>query len=70
VIPGAGTPTGTVQFRFEGDALGDPVPLVGGAATAPATSALQVGSHPITADYSGDDRFADSRGELTQTVDP
>ena len=70
VIPGAGTPTGTVQFRFEGDLLGDPVALVGGVATTPVISDLGVGSRRISADYNGDNRFAGSHGELTQTVDP
>lgn len=49
---------GTVQFRFEGDHLGEPVALVDGVATAPATSNINVGEHPIVAEYSGDDRFA------------
>jgi hypothetical protein len=70
VLAGAGTPTGMVQFRYEGDALGDPVALVDGVATTPAISDLGVGARRITADYLGDDRFAGSRGELTQTVDP
>jgi hypothetical protein len=68
VVAGAGTPSGTVQFRSGGDFLGGPVTLVNGVATAPPTSFLGPTSPTITATYSGDTNFAASSGSLTQTV--
>jgi len=66
--PGAGTPTGTVQFQEDGTALGAPQPLSNGVATL-TTSSLSVGSHRILAVYSGDSNFTDSTsGALTQQV--
>ena len=52
-VSGGTSPTGTVQF-FDGAApLGAPVALAGSTA-ALTTSTLAVGTHPITATYSGD----------------
>jgi len=68
VGPGAGTPTGTVQFAVDGDPLGAPVPLSGGSATSP-TAHLTTGSHLVTADYSGDASFGGANDDLTQVVD-
>ena len=51
-ITGA-SPTGTVQFSDGAAPLGPPV-TVSGAAAALTTSTLSVGTHPITAAYSGD----------------
>jgi hypothetical protein len=62
----AGTPTGSVEF-FGGSASLGVVPLRGGVACV-STSALAVGSYAITAVYSGDASFADSKGALTQAV--
>ena len=56
---GASAPTGTVQFRDGAVNLGAPVPLTGLTA-ALTTSVLAVGSHPITARYSGDASYAAS----------
>lgn len=68
--PGAGTPTGTVQFAVDGRPAGDPVPLGSGGATSPPVSGLAPGAHAVTAAYSGDGGYADSRYEpLTQQVD-
>lgn len=67
VGPGAGDPTGVVQFASDGVPIGDPVPLNNGAATSPPTG-LDAGSHTITADYQGDDDFAGDSDELTQEV--
>jgi len=67
--PGVGTPTGTVTFNDGGSAI-DVEPVVGGVATF-ATSALAVGDHTISADYSGDSTDDASSGQLTgnpQTV--
>jgi hypothetical protein len=64
--PGAGTPSGTVQF------LDGVTPIVGCTAVAVAagqaqcmTTALTVGNHTITATYSGDTNFNTSNGSLT-----
>ncbi|MFI1494180.1 beta strand repeat-containing protein, partial [Streptomyces griseofuscus] len=67
VPPGAGTPTGTVDF-FDGATLLGTGTLSGGTATF-TTSALAVGSHSLTAVYSGDTDFSGSASPVdTQTV--
>ncbi|MFE2750354.1 Ig-like domain-containing protein, partial [Streptomyces scopuliridis] len=67
VPPGAGTPTGTVDF-FDGATLLGTGTLSGGVATF-TTSALSVGSHLLTAVYSGDTNFTGSTSPVdTQTV--
>lgn len=67
--PGSGTPTGTVQFRVDGSNFGGPAALSGGSSTSGANAALSVGSHSITAVYSGDGSFlASTAAALTQTV--
>jgi S-adenosylmethionine/arginine decarboxylase-like enzyme len=66
--PGAGTPTGTVQFLIDGSNAGGPliVSNAGGETTASfSTATLTVGTHTVTASYSGDDNFAGSTGSLT-----
>ena len=50
---GAGTPTGTVQFNIDGSAFGSPVTLASGSATSGSTTTLTVGTHTVTAVYSG-----------------
>jgi hypothetical protein len=60
----AGTITGTVQFKEDGNNLGSPVAVTG---SGPFTAQLQtrcltVGSHTITAVYSGDTNFKTSTG--------
>src|SRR5205807_239356 len=72
--PGAGTPTGTVQFQIDGSNAGAAVNFntSGGVTTASmTTSSLTVGTHTITASYSGDADFASSNGTLLggQVVD-
>jgi hypothetical protein len=52
-----GTPTGTVTFLDNGNALGAPVTLSGGKATFTTTS-LGAGTHSIFCSYSGDATFA------------
>jgi hypothetical protein len=66
--PGAGTPTGMVQFLIDGASFGSPVSLVGGVATSGTVSGLTVGNHTIQAVYSSDLSFTDSSGSLTQNV--
>jgi hypothetical protein len=66
--PGAGTPTGTVQFKDGGVNMGAPAAMAGGVATF-TTTTLGVGAHSITAVYSGDANFTSSTsGTLTQNV--
>jgi CSLREA domain-containing protein len=60
-----GTPSGSVQFYADGSALGSPVALSNGQASL-STSALAVGTHPITATYSGD---TNHNGSTSNTID-
>ena len=66
----AGTPTGTVQFKDNGNNLGVPVTLNGGGMAQFTTSSLTIGNHGITANYSGDSNFLLSSSSLAggQTV--
>lgn len=67
--PGAGTPTGTVQFVIDGVNSGSPVTLSSGKATSAAATALTTGSHTVSAIYSGDANFTTSTAaNLTQSV--
>ena len=70
VSPGAGSPSGTVQFKVDGSPFGSPVTLVGGVATSSASTTLPVGNHTVEADYAGDSNFNTSNGTLSggQTV--
>ena len=70
VPPGAGTPTGTVQFRTNGVNYGSPVTLSAGSASSAPISSLAVGNHPVTAVYIGDSTFKTSSNTLAggQTV--
>ncbi len=61
--PGAGTPTGTVRFNFDGVYLCTNVVLVGAQGTC-TVSSLLAGNHVVTADYSGDGNFNVSAGTL------
>ncbi len=77
--PGAGTPTGTVQFAIDGNQYASPVALVHGTAQVgpfsigvcdpkllPCTVAVPDSHvHMITATYSGDSDFSASTGTLT-----
>src|SRR5262249_5528411 len=59
--PGAGTPTGSIQFQIDNSTV--TVPLIGttGIFT---TRSLTVGTHTVTATYLGDSSFASSSGSL------
>jgi hypothetical protein len=65
--PGAGTPTGTVQFQVDGANLGSPVPLVNSVASL-STAALPVGAHTVTAVYTGANGFLASQSAAAVTV--
>jgi hypothetical protein len=60
-------PTGTVQFYDGTTALGSPVALAGGSASY-STSTLALGTHSITAVYSGDANFMGSTSAATGAV--
>ncbi|HYL66467.1 MAG TPA: Ig-like domain repeat protein, partial [Nitrosopumilaceae archaeon] len=61
------TATGTVQFAIDGVNTGSPVTLSGGTATI-SSSSLSVGTHTITAAYSGDTNDIPSSSALTQII--
>src|SRR5262249_24020739 len=63
VSPGAGTPTGTVNFTIDGSSAGSGT-LAGGTASI-STSALSAGLHTVVASYGGDANFSGSSGSLT-----
>jgi hypothetical protein len=65
VTAGTGTPTGTVQFNIDGSAFGSPVTLVSGWATSGSIATLTMGTHTVTAVYSGDSNFPVSTGTLS-----
>jgi uncharacterized repeat protein (TIGR01451 family) len=66
--PGAGTPTGQVQFKSNGSNIGGPVALVGGSASV-STSFASEGPYNITADYTNaDGNFNNSSGSTTHNV--
>jgi Bacterial Ig-like domain (group 3)/Galactose oxidase, central domain len=65
--PGAGVPTGTLNF-MDGSITLATVPLSFSGQVAFTTSALAVNSHTISAVYSGDANFNGSSGSLSQGV--
>jgi len=70
VPPGAGVPTGTVQFIIDGAIAGAPAPLTGAAASY-TTAALGYGAHTVAAQYAGDGNFTGTTNLLAsaQVVD-
>ncbi len=70
VAPGSGIPTGTVTFKDNGTVLGTGTLDGSGVATYDAGIGLTAGSHPITAEYSGDPNFKGSTNNpaFTQTI--
>ncbi|HZS45309.1 MAG TPA: Ig-like domain repeat protein, partial [Blastocatellia bacterium] len=67
--PGAGTPTGTVQFMDGATPLGSPVTVNGSGVATLAVTSLTVGSHTISAVYSGDANFNGTTApSVTQVV--
>ncbi|MFN0283207.1 MAG: ExeM/NucH family extracellular endonuclease [Kineosporiaceae bacterium] len=65
---GSRVPAGTVRFTLGGRPFGEPVPLVDGRATSPATSALPPGATSVGAVYSGSADHAASTGTFRQEV--
>ena len=59
------SPTGTVQFYVDSVAFGSPVTLVSGAAMSSNTNALAVGTHTVSATYSGDTNNGGGSGSLS-----
>ncbi len=57
VAPGAGTPTGELQFSVDGSAVGTPATLTNGVASF-TTSTLSHGAHNISVSYAGDTNFS------------
>jgi hypothetical protein len=70
VAPGAGIPTGMVQFIIDRAVAGSPAPLSGSTASY-ATSTLGHGTHTVAAQYAGDGNFTGTTNILagTQVVD-
>lgn len=66
VAPGSGSPSGTVTFSDAGTFLGT-APVADGQATF-STGALSVGTHTITASYSGDGNFLGSSATVAPRV--
>jgi large repetitive protein len=62
VSPGAGTPSGTVTFKEGSTTLAATVTLNGSGQATFSISSLSVGTHTITASYSGDGNFLTSSG--------
>ncbi len=62
-VSGVGTSVGSVQFGIDGTAHGDAVDLVGGSASL-VVSHLAVGTHIISATYSGDNTFGGSASDV------
>src|SRR5207245_9394403 len=65
-----GTITGTVQFAIDGANRGSPVTVSAGSAALSGISDLAVGTHTVTATYTGNSAYAVSTGTVAggQTV--
>jgi hypothetical protein len=69
VAPGAGTPTGQVQFSLDGATLGASMNLDGnGDASAGPVNGLAPGTHTVAYVTSGDANFLGTNGSFTLTV--
>jgi len=67
--PGAGTPTGSVQFRVDGAAVGSPVVVGADGATSGSLAPLPAGVHVVGAVWGGDANFAPSAATAPYVVD-
>ncbi|HEY1653453.1 MAG TPA: Ig-like domain-containing protein [Acidimicrobiales bacterium] len=68
LAPGAGTPSGTVQFLVDGQDLGIPVSVSGGTATATDSASLGAGTHIVSVITSGDPDFAGTSASTNFSV--
>lgn len=68
LAPGGGTATGTVTFR-EGETVLATIPLSSNSVTYPLKS-LGVGTHNITAIYSGSSNYLESEDAISQVITP
>jgi parallel beta-helix repeat protein len=64
VTSATGTPTGRVQFTIDGANSGAPLVLNATGVATLTTSALALGTHTVTANYSGDHNYAASSATL------
>jgi hypothetical protein len=70
VSPGGGTPSGSVQFKDNGNNLGGPATLDGAGKASVTTSSLTIGDHTIQAVYTpADGNYSGSDGSMTQKVE-
>ena len=60
----AGTPTGQLQFKVDGNDLGEAQILDGNGVATISTSSLTPGTHVVTAEYGSDQNFEGSIGDL------
>ncbi len=67
---GAPVTAGSVQFSDGGSNLGGAVPVDAAGTATLTTSALTVGTHPISAAFSGTAELSSSSDDLDQAVDP
>jgi hypothetical protein len=65
VGPGAGSPTGTIQFKDGASSIGGPIAINGSFKAGFTTNSLTVGAHAITAVYNGDSNFNGSTSAVT-----
>ena len=64
VLPGVGTPTGSVNFRIDGNIAGSGT-LTNGVATYSTASLTHATAHTVAAEYAGDLNFIGSTNSLT-----
>lgn len=64
IAPGAGIPTGTIQFKADASGWGAAAALSDGDASSVARTDLAAGTHTITVEYSGDAGFNANTGTL------
>ena len=60
-------PTGKVQFYLDGQKVGPAMPVLPDGTAKLALPRLSAGSHTVTAEYSGDNFYNTSTGELVVT---
>lgn len=68
-LSGGATPTGTIQYQVDGVNFGSPITLSDGSANSGTDPSLAVGTHTITAIYSGDGTYPAQTVATTQTVE-